>query len=151
MNPLLHRLFEDRSKSKSRRHSLHREEPSSLERPLVPKIAKVKLEALPDVAHRKPTAPRVYVGRLPTIGLKTQDVREPKDPNRTRTNFRNRKLSTSIRDLDANFFSTELDLEPTPFHLEPTLPTLPNEAPSIPVVPVRGASEEEVFEYLRVL
>lgn len=34
---------------------------------------------------------------------------EGKEHVRTRNNFRNRKLSTSIREMDVNFFSTELE------------------------------------------
>lgn len=48
MNPLLNRLFEDRSKSKTKRLSLHREEHNlSVDKALVPKIpTRVKLESL---------------------------------------------------------------------------------------------------------
>jgi phage tail tube protein FII len=56
------------------------------------------------VDKKKGNGQRVYVGKLPSITLKTQELKEG---GMSRPNFRNRKLSSSIRDMEGNFFSTE--------------------------------------------
>lgn len=56
---------------------------------------------------KKSNAARVYIGKLPSISFKTQEKQE-KDVTRNRTTFRDRKFSTSIKEMDGNFFSTEL-------------------------------------------
>lgn len=54
--------------------------------------------------RRLSTIARSNIGKLPSLPQSTnQDVKEHL---RTRNNFRNRKLSTSIRDMDGHFFST---------------------------------------------
>lgn len=54
---------------------------------------------------------RANIGKLPSLNAQTTvDIKEKQTLNTsTRNQFRNRKLSTSIREMEANFFATELD------------------------------------------
>jgi hypothetical protein len=118
MNPLLGRLYENRTKSKTK-HTVpaaeeHRRN-HSFDRALVPKIGtKVKLDALPEPLSEKrlSTLARTNIGKLPTLPTlanhqTTQDVRERRLSHVP--SIRNRKLSNSIKEMEVNFFPTEFD------------------------------------------
>lgn len=101
MNPLLGRLFENRTRSKTKpiQSEEHRRN-QSFDRALVPKLpTKIKLEALPEakVEKRMSTLARSNMAILPALNFNTtHDLREN---IKTRTKFRHHKLSTTFKDM----------------------------------------------------
>lgn len=101
MNPLLGRLYENRSKSKTKHINLSHEDNrrnKSFDRALVPKLG-TKLDPLPEpqTEKRMSTLVRANIGKLPSLNTNLPVEAKERNQIHTRTQFRNRKLSTSIR------------------------------------------------------
>jgi hypothetical protein len=74
---------------------------------------KVKLESLPEpqIEKRLSALVRGNIARLPTLNQR-QTTHEIKDKQSLYSTIRNRKFSSSIREMEVNFFATEFDNPP---------------------------------------